>query len=225
MARQLPLSLPHAPGMDRADFIVGDSNRAAVAVIDGWPAWPDKGVCLVGPLGSGKSHLAAIWQDAGGASRIPAGKLHTGQVQEIAAVEALVVEDLNLGSVDEIGLFHLLNLAQERRIALLMTCDREVDDLGFRLPDLVSRLRAMTRLELSPPDDDLLVRVMAKLFSDRQLQVDPGVLTYLAARMERSLETANNLADRLDQEALAKGRAITKRLAGEVLDGLFPGEE
>ena len=58
---QLPLTWPHRPATGRGDFVVGKSNRAAVALIDGWPRWPERGVFLFGPAGSGKSHLVEIW--------------------------------------------------------------------------------------------------------------------------------------------------------------------
>ena len=61
-ARQLPLNLAHRAAMTRADYLIGDANRAAVALIDGWPAWPDRTVLLSGPAGSGKTHLVEIWR-------------------------------------------------------------------------------------------------------------------------------------------------------------------
>ena len=220
MARQLPLDLPHAPATERDDFVVGEANRAAVLLVDAWPQWPERGVFLTGPSGSGKSHLAAIWRRQSGARLLAAAGLEAGGVEDVLAGSALVVEDIHDGPVDETALFHLLNLARERRIALLFTSRSDLDGLGLTLPDLVSRIKAMHRSVLGAPDDDLLVRVLAKLFSDRQLAVDPGVLGYLASRMERSFEAANLLTAWIDQEGLAKGRPVTKRLAGEVMDHL-----
>ncbi len=64
--RQLALALDHAISFAREDFLAGPSNAKALALIDRWPDWPDRLVVLVGPEGSGKSHLAAIWaQDVG----------------------------------------------------------------------------------------------------------------------------------------------------------------
>src|SRR5262245_42067830 len=61
--RQLALALEHAESFAREDFLSGASNAAALALVDGWPAWPDRTVMLTGPAGSGKSHLAAIWRE------------------------------------------------------------------------------------------------------------------------------------------------------------------
>ncbi len=85
------------------------------------------------------------------------------------------------------------------------------------LPDLVSRLRSAPLAELDPPDDALLLAVIAKLFSDRQLAVEPDVVGYIARRIERSLAAASAAVAAIDSVALAEGRAIGKALAGRVL--------
>ena len=62
-----------------------------------------------------------------------------------------------------------------------------------------------------------------KLFSDRRLTVDAGVIEYIVRRMERSLEAANGLVELLDREALAGGGPVSRRLASRALARLFPG--
>ena len=59
--RQLALALGHTESFAREDFLGGPSNGAALTLIESWPDWPSRAVALVGPEGSGKSHLAAIW--------------------------------------------------------------------------------------------------------------------------------------------------------------------
>ena len=65
--RQLVLALDHAESFAREDFLAGPSNAAALALIERWPDWPARVMALVGPEGSGKSHLASIWAAAAGA--------------------------------------------------------------------------------------------------------------------------------------------------------------
>lgn len=224
-ARQMPLSLPHEVAFGRADFIEGRANREALAVIDGWPGWPERGVLLVGPPGSGKSHLAAIWQAASGGARAAAATLSENDADRLAAAGAAVVEDLHLGPIDEPALFHLINAAAEQGASLLLTSRIGPAALGLKLPDLESRLRAMRLTTLYEPDDELLRQVLTKLFADRQLLVDPSVIEFIVVRMERSLEAANWIADELDRGALAENRAITRRLAGEVFARLIARQE
>ena len=65
---------------------------------------------------------------------------------------------------------------------------------------------------------------MVKQFADRQLRVDPDVLTFLLARMERSFAATSRLVAALDQAALAEKRRITVPLARRVLETLELGD-
>jgi len=91
------------------------------------------------------------------------------------------------------------------------------------LDDGKGNVRAMRciRMELGEPDDALLSALLVKLFADRQLIVDSGLVDYIAVRMERSLEAANALVDELDREALAAGGAVTRKLAAAALARVF----
>ena len=65
--RQLAFALPHAESLTRDNFLEGPANEAALSLIESWPDWPNRIMLLVGPEGSGKSHLAAIWAEQAGA--------------------------------------------------------------------------------------------------------------------------------------------------------------
>jgi chromosomal replication initiation ATPase DnaA len=214
---QLALGFPHQPTAGRADFVAGRANAEAIALIEAMPDWPVRGVLLVGPEGSGKSHLASIWCEFPGAARIGAKALTRDDADRLTAGGVVAVEDLHDGPVDEAALFHLLNLAGERDSKVLITSRDGPAALSLTLPDLVSRLRAMRLVTLGTPDDDLLRRVLLKLFADRQVDVDPAVIGYIATRMERSFAAANRIVAALDHAALAGGRGVTRRLAAEVL--------
>ena len=47
MPEQLVFELPHRAAMGLEDFLVSDSNAAAVALIDRWPDWPVGAAVLV----------------------------------------------------------------------------------------------------------------------------------------------------------------------------------
>ncbi len=219
--RQLPLGLPLAAAMRRADFLTGAANREAVEVIDGWPDWPAPVVLLTGPVGSGKTHLVHAWREASGAGLAEAGLLAGDAVVELVGAGAVAVEDLHAGPIDEAALFHLLNLAAERQAPVLLTSRVAAAALPIGLPDLASRLRAARPVALGVPDDDLLARVMVKLFADRQIVVDGSVVNYIALRMERSLQGANAIVAELDRESLAGGVPVSRKLAATVLDRVF----
>ncbi len=215
-ALQLALDLPHAASFRRDDFLPSPSNEAALAMIDAWPRWPHRVAAIVGPAGSGKSHLAAIWAERAGARIESAHALGRADVPRLAT-GALALEDVEPGGVDEAALFHLLNLAGEEDCHVLLTAAQRLDG-GFALADLASRLRAVPVIALAAPDDALLAAVLVKLFADRQLAVGEGVVSYLVPRMERSLATARALVTRLDRAALSRGGAVTRQLAAELVD-------
>ncbi len=216
-ARQLALDLPHAESFRRDDFLESPANAAALALVERWPDWPHSSAAIVGPAGSGKSHLAAIWAERAGARIVAASELDAAGVPGALATGALVIEDLTPGRVDEPALFHLLNLAREQGAFLLITARERLDRGPFTLADLASRLRAVPVVTLAPPDDSLLAAVLVKLFADRQLAIDEGVVSYLVARIERSLASAEAIVSRLDRAALSRGRSVTRVLASEVL--------
>ena len=214
--RQLVLALDHAESFAREDFLVGPSNEAALALIERWPDWPDRIMVLVGPQGSGKSHLAAIWAAAAGARSIAARSLDVASLPSAFATGALVVEDLAERRFDERGLFHLINQAREERAFVLMTARSAPAAWSIAVPDLVSRLRVLPVIELAAPDDALLRAIIVKLFSDRQLAVDEALVAYLAARIERSFAGAQKAVKALDREALRLQRPVTRALAGDL---------
>ena len=165
-----------------------------------------------------------IWRAASGAGIATGESVTERDVEGMVGAEGVAVEDLHAG-FDEAALFHLINLARERTAPLLLTSRVPPPALGVALPDLASRLRAAHLVALGAPDDDLLRRVLVKLFADRQLSVDPSVVDTIVVRMERSLAAANRIVEALDRAALAEGRGITRRLAAAVVGRLPNGAD
>jgi chromosomal replication initiation ATPase DnaA len=217
VAKQIPLDLPHVEAMTRDDFLVTNANRAAMAVIDQWPAWPSYGTIVCGPAGSGKSHLAAIWQVMSGANNMSATNLTHENVPAALSKPAVVLEDIHTGGVDEAALFHLLNLVRQKKSHVLLTSRLPIQDITFSLPDLTSRLASLPMVGISTPDDNLLRAVLVKHFADRQIAVDEALINYLLARMPRSLGMARDLVARIDAEALLEKAEVTRAFAGRVL--------
>jgi chromosomal replication initiation ATPase DnaA len=220
--RQLAFALPHAESLTRDNFLEGPANAAGLVLIDSWPEWPSPTMMLVGPEGSGKSHLATIWAEQSGARSTTAHALTATNVPEALATGALVVEDLNAAAFDERALFHLLNLAREDQAYVLITARTAPSALDIELRDLRSRLRALPVVSLQAPDDQLFRALIVKFCADRQLAVDETVVGYLATRIERSYAAARQAVELLDGEALRLGRPITRALAAEVLRNAAP---
>jgi chromosomal replication initiation ATPase DnaA len=215
--RQLAFALPHAESLTRDNFLEGPANAAGLALIDSWPDWPNRVMLLVGPEGSGKSHLAAIWAEQAGARSTSAHALTAASVPGALATGALVVEDLKSPDIDERALFHLMNLAREDGASVLITARTPPSAFQIELRDLRSRLRAVPVVSLLPPDDQLFRALIVKFCADRQLAVDETVVSYLTSRIERSFAAARQAVELLDTEALRLGRPVTRALAAELL--------
>jgi chromosomal replication initiation ATPase DnaA len=213
---QLVLELPHMPSLGGDDFLVSGSNEQAVALINAWPDWPGPVAVLSGPQGSGKTHLVNVWRAVSGAPAFPASALPAAVALVVERPGPIAVEDFDERIVDETEAFHLINLARERCFNLLITGRRPPGEWAISLPDLRSRLRSAALVTIEEPDEALLSAVLVKLFADRQLSVEPGVIGYLMRRMERSMAAAQKLVDALDRAALAEKRAVTRALAAKL---------
>jgi chromosomal replication initiation ATPase DnaA len=215
-ARQLVLDLPHRAALGRGDFLVAPSNEAAVAWIDRWPDWPAPGLALFGPAGSGKSHLAAVWQARSGAAALTAEALAGWRV----AARSCVFEDGEAALANPAAaeaLFHLYNRIAAAGGHMLLTGTTPPARWPVALPDLGSRLRALPAAEIKAPDDAMLAGLFAKLFRDRQLAVAGEVILYLVQRIERSCAAVARAVEALDRASLAERRAITLPLARAAL--------
>ena len=212
---QLPFDYGHEPSHLEDDFIVGDGNRLALAHILAFPQWAHPLTLLEGPPKSGKSHLGRVWAERAGAPTA------TPQAAEALARaggrQPLLVEDIERSGYGETALFNLLNQSMREGRPLLMTTREPIANWPFETDDLKSRARLAQRFTLALSDDIQLSQMFVKLFGDRQVAVDPKVIAYLVQRMERSPEEAVALADAADRLALARGTAITRRIAAAAL--------
>ncbi len=215
---QLAFDLPHRTALGAEDFLVSDCNRAAVRLIDAWPGWQDNVQLLVGPAASGKTHLVRVWQALSGAPSLRPADLDIGAIDAMGEGAPLAVEDADRLAYDEKALFHLINLAREKRLFVLLTARAMPGGWSVALPDLASRLAGLPVVEIGAPDEALLRTVMLKQFTDRQLDIDPKLLEYLAIRVDRSLQAASAAVEAVDRAALASGRKITRKLISDVLD-------
>jgi chromosomal replication initiation ATPase DnaA len=214
-ARQLPFDWGHEPSHLEDDFIAGDGNRLALAHIRAFPNWPGPLTLVEGPAKAGKSHLSRIWAERSGAHLVGAEELES--LASEAGQGPLVIEDVDRAGYAEEPLFHLLNQAMRDGRPTLMTARDAIANWSYRTDDLKSRARLAARFTLALTDDIQLSQMFVKLFGDRQVSVDPKIIGYLVARMERSPEEAVALADLVDRLALSQGTAITRSVAAAAL--------
>ena len=223
MPEQLIFDLPPKTAFGREDFFVSPANEIAVKMVENWQSWALGKLVLCGPAGSGKTHLSQIWAEDVGAVTLKANALAYERLETLAE-QPVVVEDVHKIAGDhdaEPALFHLHNLMQQMGHPLLMTGRDTITGWDIQLPDLLSRLSGTQLAQLSAPDDMLLSVILIKLFSDRQIKVDPQLIEYILKRMNRSFAFAGELVKALDHASLTGKKPVTKRLAGRVLDDMI----
>lgn len=224
---QLAFELPSRTASGREDFFVSPSNALALQKLDLWPNWPTGKLALIGPAASGKSHLVQVWAERTGGYVLDADNLSQHDLPTLIDKASIAVEGVDRivmlpakrRAETEEALFHLHNGLLNDGGTILFTGINAPTRWDIALPDLASRLNAAEIAQLDAPDDALLSAVLVKQFSDRQIDVSPDLIQYLLTRIDRSFEAAKTTVVALDRAGLSRKRAITPRLAGEVLRG------
>jgi chromosomal replication initiation ATPase DnaA len=228
LPRQFRLPLHTPPRWDRESFAASPTNVQALAALDAWPAWPEGRLALVGPAGTGKSHLARDWAARAGAVVIKAAA--TGQAPlDLAALRGrpLLVEDADRRAspsqeggdvVDDETLFHLINMAGVDGGCLLLTGRLAPVAWEAAVPDLRSRLNALTVARIEEPDDVVLEAVLRRGFEAAGIRPSADLYPYLMARLPRSAPAALAAVAALDEASAAQGREVNRALALAVLD-------
>ena len=218
---QLPLTMPARPGLQDLGWIEAPSNKQARDWLARWPDWPGpwRGLNIWGPPASGKSLLGqiftrqtdAIWLDSLPAASRPA-----------PSARPLVLDNMaDSPAWDEEELLHLINDSAAAGGGLLLLSEQPVTGMGWRLPDLESRLRSFAAEEIAAPDDSFLRALLDRHFVTRQCLVPGPVLDYIISRMPRSHQAAAWLAAEIDSRSLASGKPVTIAL----VRGLFEQQE
>lgn len=207
------LPFPASPNpAEAADFIADDSNRQATTWLEA--GWPTTGLVLWGPLGCGKTHLLRMWARRTGARFFGARQLR--DLDDVPASGGLVLDDADRFA-DEVLLFHVFNTARDRGLRLLMAARQPPSRWPVALPDLSSRLRTCTAVEIGVPSDALLRMLLDRFLADRQVRVSAPVREWLLRRLPREAGALERAIDRLNAASLREGKPITRAFAAAEL--------
>jgi DnaA regulatory inactivator Hda len=226
-ASQLALDFDHRPSLGGEDFLIAPPNAEAVRWLDAWPDWPAPALVIFGPGGSGKTHLAQVFQAKSNARRVTPAELRESQPPAyLGDAPAAILEDADAmmggggagGGNSEEAVLHLYNHLAESGRHLMLTAKQPPARWGIGLKDLASRLNTASQAGIGAPDDALIAAVLVKQFADRQLKIDADVISFMLTRMERSFEAARAMVAAIDALALSQRRNITMPLVRQVLD-------
>jgi chromosomal replication initiation ATPase DnaA len=206
---QLALKFNEAVEYNIDEFLVRPCNEAAYRAIESWHEWPERRLLLIGEAGSGKTHLAKLWQKLSCAIFLNA----TIDYQDLKP-KACILENIDQFK-DQTYLFHLINFCREQQLPLLLT---SATLPTFALKDLQSRIEANYCVEITAPSEELVRILLVKHFSDRQIKVKKEVIDYLCARVERSFASIKTAIELIDKHITQHQKAVTIPLIKKVLE-------
>ena len=217
MNDQLILKFPAHQAYKKEDFYVSPSNQEAYDFINSWPKWIKRIINIFGPVGSGKTHLASILKNKTTFLQVDSSKLNQKTFLKFKTKEALIIENLD-EKISEKLLFSLWNSALQDNKYLLITSKQPINSYKFKLQDLESRVNSSLIIGIKLPSDDLISVILAKNFSDRQIQVEKKHIDYIIKRIDRSYEKISQFVTTLDKHSLKKGSSFSLKLIKEVLN-------
>lgn len=214
MTAQLALSFPPSDPYRAEDLLPNPAQEAARHWLARTALWPLGRLVLWGGAGVGKTHLLHLWAKTQGATVLTAPPAAGDWPGGAVALD----EYDRLSPPQERGLFHLLNAAQQAGVPVLLAGRAPPGRLPPGcLPDLASRLRATTAVEVAPPPDPVLEALLARMLAARQLRLPAGLAGWMLARLPRSPAALQEAVRRLELGVQQTGRTLTRPLAASLL--------
>ena len=175
---------------------------------------------LCGLGDSGKSHLLYATcihaQEQGLSSML----LSLSEVQQFGAqvlegldtLDVVCIDDLHLVAGDEAwekALFNFFNRFNEPGKLLLISADLLPDMLNITLPDLESRLKWGTTLQIRSMSDDDKAQALTNRAKMRGLELSDDCARFLLTRLSRDMRALLDVLDTLDHASMAAQRKLT----------------
>ena len=210
MNKQKIFSFKFKNKFNQANFYVNKTNiRAYEGILNS----KNKNILLIGPNKSGKTFLSKIWQD-----KFNAIKFDNNNFEYIIDnYRNVVIDNLNTNYSEE-SLFHILNHCKLNDLKSLIISNCEINEISFKLNDLISRLKSMIYLKINHPDDDMLINLLTKFFIEKQFIVNSNnVFEFIIKNIDRTYENILDIVEKLDNLSIEKKRQLTIPLIKEIL--------
>ena len=171
-----------------------------------------KNIYLYGPKKSGKSYLSEIWT-----KKYNAIKLDNNFERIIEIKKNVFIDDIEKINNEE-EIFHIINHCTLNRLSILITSNLFINEINFFLNDLNSRLKVFNFLTINKPDDDMLLNILMKQFTEKQFVINSeDIFQFILKHANRSYENIHNIVNRLDNLSIEKKRQLSIPLVKEIL--------
>ena len=213
---QLLFKLDHKKNFNEHDFYVSKSNFYAYNIIDKWPKWEKKILNIFGEKFSGKTHLANIFKFKTNALLINASKIDEEIFKKIKLFENIIIDDFEK-NYDEKLIYSIFNLADQDNKYMLINSLIPINEIEFKLPDMISRSKNCLSAKIESPDDDLIFAIILKNFSDRQIKIEKKIIEFIINRIDRSYSKIYEFIYKIDELSLKKKKPINLKTIKEIL--------
>ena len=199
------------PKLEIEDYFVSKSNLEAYNILLKFSS-ENKKILLLGPSKSGKTHLGLIWKNKNDAI------IYQDNLDFILENKKSVFIDNLFNDINETDTFHIINHCSLNNLKILITSEFNLSSYHFKIADLSSRLKTFVNTKIKLPDDNLLVNLIMKLLSDKQVVIkNHEIFNYILKRVDRSYQKVFLLVEKIDQLSLKKKRELTIPLIKELL--------
>ncbi len=213
---QLILNFDHEQNFKDQDFYVTKSNEYAFKLLNSWPKWEKNFVNLIGERFSGKTHLIKIFLEKFKGIKIDAIDLNNESLKKIKIYENIVIENIS-EEIDEKLFYTLLNIIDQDNKYLIVTTNKPIVDILYKLEDLNSRSKNFILSTIEKPEDDLMFALILKNMSDRQISIDKKLIDFIIKRIDRSYGKIFEFIYKIDEISLKRKKPIDFKIIKEAL--------
>jgi chromosomal replication initiation ATPase DnaA len=213
---QLILNFDHEQNFKDQDFYVTKSNEYAFKLLNSWPKWEKNFVNLIGERFSGKTHLVKIFLEKFKGIKINAIDLTNESLKKIKIHENIIIENIS-EKIDEKLFYTLLNIIDQDNKYLIVTTNKPIVDISYKLDDLNSRSKNFILSTIEKPEDDLMFALILKNMSDRQISIDKKLIDFIIKRIDRSYGKIFDFIYKIDQISLKRKKPIDFKIIKEAL--------
>ena len=213
---QLIIKFDYEQNFKDDDFYVSGSNKHIFTLLNQWPKWEKNFLNINGEKFSGKTHLINIFIKKFKGIKFDANLLTDNDLKILKDHENIILENLN-EKIDEKLIYSLLNIIDLDNKFIIVTSEKPIVDIDFKLVDLKSRTKNFLLQKIEKPDDELMFALILKNLSDRQISMDKKLIDFIIKRIDRSYGKIFDFIYKVDELSLKNRKPIDFKIIKEVL--------
>ena len=213
---QLIIKFDYDQNFKDDDFYVSKSNKHVFTLLNSWPKWEKNFLNINGEKFSGKTHLINIFLKKFKGIKFDASSITDNDLRVIKAHENIILENFD-ENINEKLIYSLFNIIDLDNKFIIVTSERPIVDIDFKLVDLKSRTKNFLLQKIEKPDDDLVFALILKSLSDRQISINKKLIDFIIKRIDRSYSKIFEFIYKVDELSLKKKKPVDFKIVKEVL--------